>query len=73
LNIKGNYISSLPRAIGQLNNLSHLDLADNELKELPDSISRLEKLTKLTLTGNNFSEVKQEKIRQWLPNCKIEF
>lgn len=45
-------IKKLPKEIGQLSNLEHLDLEDNELNELPEAIGKLEKLERLNIGKN---------------------
>jgi Leucine-rich repeat (LRR) protein len=48
----------LPDSIGNLQNLTSLDLSDNNLKSLPDSIGELQNLTSLSLSENDL---------KWLP------
>ncbi|MBE9032000.1 leucine-rich repeat domain-containing protein, partial [filamentous cyanobacterium LEGE 11480] len=45
-------ISTLPESIGQLTNLTSLDLRDNQLVSLPESIGQLTNLTSLDLRDN---------------------
>ncbi|WP_304334964.1 leucine-rich repeat domain-containing protein, partial [Conchiformibius steedae] len=49
----GYEIDYLPEAIGQLHNLTTLDLSWNELTKLPESIGQLHNLTKLDLSCNH--------------------
>ena len=42
----------LPEALGDLENLNILNLADNDLSNLPESIFKLKNLKELILSGN---------------------
>ena len=61
--------------IGNLKNLVHLDLGNNQLKDLPESITKLKKLRYLNLMGTYISESeeKRKEIEQMLPNTLIFF
>ena len=52
---------TIPRAIGQLQNLEELDFAANRLRELPDELGNLTQLRRLTLDGNLI-----ERIPRWI-------
>ena len=73
LELQDNQLTSLPPEIGQLTNLTSLELQDNQLTSLPPEITQLTNLKYLYLSGNNFSPAERTRIRQLLPNCKIEF
>ena len=49
--------SELPESIGNLTNLTSLNLSANELSELPESIGNLTNLTSLELCDNSLSEL----------------
>ena len=53
--IKSNLITSIPNWIGQLSNLSSLDIADNKLSALPDGIGQLSKLSSLSIHNNQLT------------------
>jgi internalin A len=62
LDLSGRGISELPPEIGQLTNLTSLDLGDpwdeenkNQLTELPDEIGQLANLQMLALSGNQLT------------------
>ena len=80
LGLGGNTLNKLPAEIGELKNLTDLDLGSifthettNQLKELPDEIRQLKKLKSLYLIGNPIPKVEITKIKRLLPNCKIDF
>lgn len=50
-------LTTLPPEIGELTNLVHLDLSDNQLETIPDVVFTLPNLTKLTVTGNGLVEL----------------
>jgi internalin A len=50
-----NYLSTLPKEIGQLTNLVDLDVSDNQIVNLPTEILQLVRLKRLDLRGNRLS------------------
>jgi len=56
--LSGNQLSSLPKHLFRMANLSVLSLRNNQLTELPHSISKLDHLQELNIAGNQL---------QWLP------
>jgi len=50
-------LTTLPPELGELTQLSHLDLSSNQLQTLPDVVFTLPNLTKLTVTGNELLEL----------------
>lgn len=52
-----NGLISLPESIGNLSNLTHLDVADNQLVSLPNSISNLSNLICLNLSNNQITSL----------------
>jgi Leucine-rich repeat (LRR) protein len=54
-----------------LENVQTLSLCNNWLKDFPEEIKKLKNLKVLHLNYNCFTESIQNKIRSWLPNCKI--
>jgi internalin A len=50
-----NGLATLPESIGQLTNLTSLDISSNRLNTLPESIGQLANLTSLNLSGNQLN------------------
>lgn len=71
LNLSNNIIESVAAEIGNLTQLAELDLSNNRLDSLPPQIGQLHQLRRLDLSGNRFSEAELEKIRAWLPECRV--
>ncbi|MBD2329954.1 COR domain-containing protein [Alkalinema sp. FACHB-956] len=57
LDLSWKQIQELPDSIGQLTNLTQLNLYNNQLTELPDSIGQLTNLTQLNLYNNQLTEL----------------
>ena len=57
LTIYATDLTSLPESIGQLQQLSHLDLTSNQLTSLPESIGQLQQLSYLLLSRNNLTSL----------------
>jgi internalin A len=57
LNLSGVKLSELPLEIGNLTNLTSLDLRSNQLRALPESIGNLTNLTSLDLRLNRFQDL----------------
>jgi internalin A len=55
INLSGNGIKELPPQIGQLTNLTSLDLRNNSLTALPESIGELSNLISLDLRNNSLT------------------
>ena len=53
-------LTSLPAKIGQLKNLTELNLSSNKLTSLPAKIGQLKNLTELDLHGNNLTSLPAE-------------
>ncbi len=53
-------VKELPKEIGNLRNLTLLNLSCNELTELPKEIGNLTNLTELDLSGNQLTELPKE-------------
>ena len=66
-------IPYLPESIGNLTNLTRLDLSLNGLTSLPESIGNLTNLTDLMLNGNTLPQSEIERVQRLLPNCEVMF
>ncbi len=66
-------IEILSEEIGNLTSLTELYLYQNKLTKIPKEIGNLTNLKYLNLSDNKFPEEEKQKIREWLPNCNIQF
>ena len=57
LDLSGNWLTSLPDAVEQLQSLKFLLLRSNQLVSLPDSIGQLRSLSDLDLRNNNLTRL----------------
>ena len=81
LDLVGMDLTSLPPEIGELTNLTGLNLSDNQLTSLPPEIGKLTNLTELVLSGDRLTSLPPEigkltkegiaDLQQALPKCKI--
>lgn len=71
LRLDNNKLSSLPNSLGQLTQLKKLFLGNNHLNSLPDSLQQLNGLERLFLLNNPIPMHEIQKIKGWLPNCKV--
>ncbi|WP_428841815.1 leucine-rich repeat domain-containing protein [Leptospira santarosai] len=69
----GNKLTTLPKEIGNLQNLQELNLNSNQFTTLPEEIGNLQKLQTLYLGGNPFLRSQKEKIQKLFPNVRIIF
>jgi internalin A len=60
LNLSEQRLTSIPKEIGQLNNLHTLNLTGNQLRDLPAEIGQLNNLHTLNLTGNQLRDLPAE-------------
>ncbi|MGM3305158.1 leucine-rich repeat domain-containing protein [Anabaena sp. WFMT] len=60
LDLSGYFLSNLPGEIGQLTNLQHLNLGDNQLSSLPQEIGQLTNLQSLDFFKNQLGSLPQE-------------
>ena len=60
LYLNHNKLKALPRGIGQLKSLTHLDVSGNELTDVPAEIGMLTNLKKLLLFDNNLQTLPYE-------------
>ncbi len=66
LDLAGQKLTTIPKSIGSLSKLEHLNLWNNKLTTLPETIESLIKLKSLYLDWNNFSiipEIKWEQLK----------
>lgn len=73
LNLSNCELNNLPKEVGQLKQLKELNLQNNQLTQLPIEIRQLKNLAQLNLRKNPILPAEQEKIRKFLPACKIHF
>ncbi len=57
LNLSGNEIDTISNRIGELTNLSILNLDDNQIRSIPDAITKLTNLTTLNLSANKITKI----------------
>ena len=53
-------LTSVPKELGQLNNLTYLDLSQNQLTSVPKELGQLNNLTYLDLSQNQLTSVPKE-------------
>jgi Leucine-rich repeat (LRR) protein len=73
LDLNHNSLYKLPLEIGNLTNLTSLDLSSNLLSELPKEVKKLVNLKTLDLRFNQLTKEEIDKIKEWLPDCFIDF
>lgn len=73
LNLRNNYLMDLPTELADLQQLENLDLSYNELSHIPEALFKLKNLKALNLFGNDLPEKEIAKLREALPNTKLEF
>ncbi|NXF11509.1 LRC40 protein, partial [Smithornis capensis] len=59
LDVHDNQLTSLPSALGQLENLQKLDVSHNQVRSLPEELLRLPRLRSLLLQHNQLSHLPQ--------------
>lgn len=73
LYLTGNKLNSLPRAIGELKLLKHLDLSNNELAYIPSDLKNLKHLQYFNIHRNDFScDCRMFWIVKWLERYTTE-
>jgi len=60
-----NQLTALPPEIGELTNLTRLELGNNPLTELPPEIGGLTNLSRLYLSDNPLTALASAKTRPW--------
>ena len=73
LALTGNRITEISPEIGELKNLEVLRLEDNKIMELPSTIKKLKHLRVLSLALNLINKKERKKIRNYVPNCIVDF
>ncbi|MCC9167684.1 leucine-rich repeat domain-containing protein [Pontibacter harenae] len=68
-----NQIDSIPDCIGSLTNLEKLEIWSNPIKYVSPEIQKLTNLKSMRIDKDNLTEEQMEAIRNWLPNCEINF
>ncbi|EJO69441.1 leucine rich repeat protein [Leptospira kirschneri serovar Cynopteri str. 3522 CT] len=69
--MNGQGFKNLPRQIGNLQNLTELNLGSNSLTTVPKEIGELRNLKELDLSSNSLSVKEKKRIRKLLPKCSI--
>ncbi|HAS43327.1 MAG TPA: hypothetical protein DCS93_22800 [Microscillaceae bacterium] len=68
-----NRLEVLPAEIGQMQSLVWLHLNGNRITHLPKEIKALQNLRELWIQTNPIADDEIAKLREWLPNCQINF
>ncbi|OJJ19101.1 hypothetical protein BKI52_20000 [marine bacterium AO1-C] len=73
LDLSYNQMTYVTSSIRNLRFLYKLDLSHNQLQALPPAFKQLTSLEELNLKGNPMDKATVDKIKSWLPNCKVIF
>ena len=73
LSIFDNQIESIPENIGDLINLQKLEIWNNPIKSISSNISKLTNLRTLRIDDDYLTEKDKENLKNWLPNCEINY
>ena len=68
-----NALETLPTEIGQMRSLVWLHLNGNQINHIPEEIKALKNLKELWLQVNPIASEEIEQLKEWLPNCQINF
>jgi Leucine-rich repeat (LRR) protein len=74
LSLSDNKIENLSSEIENLTNIEIINLNDNPLKTLPiEALKKLKHLKQISLIDTKISEEEQNRLKQLLPNCDLNF
>lgn len=68
-----NKIDSIPDYFSTLTNLEKLEIWDNPINYITPEIKKLQKLRQLRIDDDNLTIQDKENLKNWLPNCTINF
>ncbi|XP_037611989.1 leucine-rich repeat-containing protein 20 [Sebastes umbrosus] len=62
LDLRGNVLTKLPDAVGGMEHLTCINLANNSFSIFPDKITEIASLERINLEGNSITEIPVEKL-----------
>ncbi|XP_069012396.1 leucine-rich repeat-containing protein 20 [Embiotoca jacksoni] len=69
LNLKGNVLTKLPDAVGEMEHLTSINLANNSFSTFPAKLTEIATLEKIDLEENSITEIPLEKLSA-MPSLK---
>ncbi|TDG97905.1 hypothetical protein EPR50_G00213040 [Perca flavescens] len=62
LDLRGNVLTKLPDAVGEMEHLTSINLANNSFSIFPEKITEIATLERVNLEGNSITEIPVEKL-----------
>ncbi|XP_029932962.1 leucine-rich repeat-containing protein 20 [Myripristis murdjan] len=62
LELQGNVLTKLPDAVGEMEHLTSINLANNKFSIFPEKLTEIATLERINLEGNDITEIPMEKL-----------